>query len=82
MFTSEHFLWIGLCAAFVCAMTILSVRRHFSLKLAGSIMTGICAVSEISKIMSDMLPSTEGGMHLDPGSLPFQLCSLMIFVVL
>lgn len=82
MFTSEHFLWIGLCAAFVCAMTILSVRRHFSLKLAGSIMTGICAVSEISKIMSDMLPSTEGGMHLDPGSLPFHLCSLMIFVVL
>lgn len=45
-------------------------------------MTFICAVSEISKVMSDMIESPKGGMHLDPLSLPFHLCSLMIFAVL
>lgn len=82
MFTPEHFIWIGLCAAFIAVMTVISVKKKFSLKAAGYIMTAICAVSEISKIMSDMESSSGGGMHLDPKSLPFHLCSLMIFAVL
>lgn len=82
MFTPEHFIWIGLCAAFIAVMTVLSIKKNFSLKTAGYIMTAICAVSEISKIMSDMEPSSTMGMHLDPKSLPFHLCSLMIFAVL
>ena len=45
-------------------------------------MTTIALISEISKILSNMEESMEGGMHLEPGSLPFHLCSLMIFVVI
>lgn len=45
-------------------------------------MTMICLVSEVSKVMSDMMESPKGGMHLDPLSLPFHLCSLMIFAVI
>lgn len=45
-------------------------------------MTSICAASEISKIMSDMTVNPRGGMSLDPRSLPFHLCSMMIFAVL
>lgn len=79
MFTTEHFIWIGLCAAFVAGMCFLS--RKWSLKQAGLVMCAICLVSEVSKMMSTMLESVGGGMHLDPKSLPFHLCSLMIFVV-
>lgn len=82
MFTTEHFIWIGLCAAFVAGMTVLSVKMKLSLKTAGYIMTAICLLSEISKIMSDMEEGIKGGMVLDPGSLPFHLCSLMLFGVL
>lgn len=80
MFTTEHLIWIGLCAAFIVGMCIFS--RKWSLKRAGLVMSAICLVSEISKMMSDMLESPGGGRHLDPRSLPFHLCSLMIFVVL
>lgn len=45
-------------------------------------MTAICAFSEISKMMSDMQANPAGGMSLDPRSLPFHLCSLMLFSVL
>lgn len=82
MFTPEHFIWIGICAAFVVGMCIFGAKKKLPLKTAGYIMTAICAVSEISKVMSDMMESPEGGMHLDPTSLPFHLCSLMIFAVL
>ena len=82
MFSAKHFIWIGLCAVFVFLFTLLARRKKFSLKLAGAVMTAICAVSEVSKIMSDMVESPEGGRFLDPQSLPFHLCSLMIFAVL
>ena len=80
MFTTEHFIWIALCGVFVALMLMIS--RKMSLKTAGYIMTGICGVSEISKVMSGMMASPSGeGMILDPRSLPFHLCSLMIFAV-
>jgi len=44
-------------------------------------MTGICILSEVSKIISDMIPGIKGGMTADPLDLPFHLCSLMIFAV-
>jgi hypothetical integral membrane protein (TIGR02206 family) len=83
MFTTEHFIWIGLCAAFIIGMALLSILGKWSLKSAGFVMTAICIFSEVSKIMSDMEESpTTDGMVLDPGSLPFHLCSLLLFAVL
>lgn len=82
MFTIEHIIWIILCIAFIVTMTLLSTHKKFSLKLAGTIMVIIALVSETSKILSNMVESTKGGMHLKPGALPFHLCSLMIFVVI
>ena len=35
MFTSEHFIWIGLCAAFLIGFTMGSVKGKWSLKNAG-----------------------------------------------
>lgn len=82
MFTNEHFIWIGLSIVFILGLMLFCIWKKVSLKCAGYIMTLICAFSEISKIMSDMMENSSGGMHLDPRSLPFHLCSLMLFAVL
>lgn len=82
MFSINHFVWIGLCIVFVTAMTIISLKHEWKLKKSGYVMTVICTFSEVSKVMSNMTESPNGGMHLDPLSLPFHLCSLMIFAVL
>lgn len=54
MFSTEHFIWIGLCAAFVAGMLIFCIRKKVSLKVAGYVMSGICLCSESSKILSNM----------------------------
>lgn len=81
MFSTKHFIWIGLCVLFVVGMSVFSYKKKISLKASSYIMVAICVISEVSKIMSNMLESTSGGRHLDPKCLPFHLCSLMIFVV-
>ena len=81
MFTLKHFIWLGICLIFIVGMIILAKKFKFSLKTSSLIMSIICIVSEVSKMMSDMQDNVAGGMSLDPRSLPFHLCSLMIFVV-
>lgn len=82
MFTLEHIIWIVLCIIFVIAMMMIAKYKNMNLKKAGLVMSIIALISEISKILSNMEESVKGGMHLDPGALPFHLCSLMIFVVI
>ena len=82
MFTTEHLIWIGICAAFVLFMNLICRRLRLSLRVVSRIMAGICIVSESSKIMSSMLENQSGGRYLDPLALPFHLCSLMLFGVL
>ena len=81
MFSLKHFIWIGLSIIFIIVMSIISKKKKFSLKLASLIMVGICILSEISKMFTNMIESEAGGMALNPRSLPFHLCSLMLFVV-
>lgn len=82
MFNAAHFIWIGICLVFVVGMIYFSRRKAISLKYASYIMTSICAFSELSKIMSDMIESPQDGMVLNPNALPFHLCSLMLFGIL
>ncbi len=79
MFTTEHFIWIGICAAFIGMLTFLSVRFRFSFRTAAWIMAAISLASETAKILSHMEPATGGGMVLEATSLPLHLCSLLIF---
>lgn len=79
MFSFNHILWILLSAAFAYSLVLMFLR--VGLKKAGMVMCGISILSEGSKILSDMVPSTLGGMHLDPQCLPFHLCSMLLFVV-
>ncbi|MCQ2430928.1 MAG: YwaF family protein [Clostridia bacterium] len=77
----NHFIWLGACALCITAGLILAVKLGLKQINACRIMTVICLVSEITKIMSSMEASDEGGMILGPKALPFHLCSLMIFAV-
>ena len=83
MFTTEHFIWMGICAVVITLLSFLSVRLRFSFRTAALIMAGIALASEVSKIISDMeyVNGTDAtkGMVLDAGSLPLHLCSLLIF---
>ena len=81
MFTINHFLWLGLCAAAIAIGLWLAVKAKLTSKQAARVMAVISIASEISKIMSDMNDSDFGGMVLDPRSLPFHLCSMLIFAV-
>lgn len=81
MFTTEHFIWIAICAVFIAAMTVIEIKNKWTLKRAGRIMMVICVLSEVSKVMSSMIESPGGGRHLDPLSLPFHICSLIILAV-
>ncbi len=83
MFTPEHFLWIGICAAFIAMLTVLSLRFRFSFRTSALIMAGIALTSEICKILTHMQfvngDDSSEGMVLEAGALPFHLCSLLIF---
>ncbi|MBE6539063.1 MAG: TIGR02206 family membrane protein [Ruminococcaceae bacterium] len=82
MFTTEHFIWMGISIVFIAVMMFFGVKKKYSLKCAGYIMTVICILSETCKMMSEMIEGSKGGMVLDPRALPFHLCSLMIFGIL
>ena len=76
----NHFIWLALCAAGITAGAVLAVKKQITVKTASLCMSGICIVSEVSKMMTHMLPSPLGGLALDPQALPFHLCSMQIFL--
>lgn len=81
MFSLNHFIWLALCAAGITAGAVFAVRKQITVKTASLWMSAICIASEVSKMMTHMLPAPLGGMALDPLALPFHLCSMQIFLV-
>lgn len=83
MFTKEHFIWIGICILFIASLSYVSIKNKYSFKKASFIMAAIALVSEVSKIMSHMSyvngENAMDGMVVEASSLPFHLCSLLIF---
>lgn len=85
MFTTAHFIWIGICAVLILFLSWLSRRFRFSFRTASLLMAGIGVCSEVSKIISHMeyvngLDAVDG-MVLDAGALPLHLCSMLLFVM-
>ncbi len=79
MFSTEHFIWIGICIVFIVALTYASLRFQFSFRTAAFIMAGISLASELSKILSHMESAADGGAVIEATALPFHLCSILIF---
>ncbi len=83
MFTTEHFVWLGICAALIALLTFVSLKFKFSFRTSAFIMAGVAFASEMCKIFSHMEPvdskDPSKGMVIEAGALPFHLCSLLIF---
>jgi hypothetical integral membrane protein (TIGR02206 family) len=83
MFSQEHFIWMGICVLFIAVLSYVSIKYKFSFKTAAFIMAAISLASEISKILSHMTyvngENAADGMVIEASSLPFHLCSLLIF---
>lgn len=96
MFSGDHFIWLAISLVILGILLFLSNRFKWSYKTATLVLLGIYVSSELFKIFTHMFPATrwlgEGAtidgfdgnsaMYLLPKSLPFQLCSFMIFFVI
>ena len=87
MFSTNHFIWLGLCALFIGGLLYFSIRFKFSFKTATYIVSGIAIASELCKIFThiesiyDESGKLYGGV-LEAGALPFHLCSILIFFII
>lgn len=84
MFTANHFIWIGICAAIVGTLLFIALKFRLDKKKALLIMVGFAIASELLKMFTrihDVVEDGEvvGGV-LSPSALPFHLCSIFIFV--
>lgn len=83
MFTTEHFIWLAISVIIIAALLIVTKKLKLNIDVVMNIMLITSIVSELTKIACNMLPSPhmEGGRYLDPGDLPFHLCSIQIFLM-
>ena len=81
MFTTNHFIWMAICTAFIGILLFLSLKFKFSYKTSARIMALIALTSELTKIFTHIEEAQGGGGVLEPGALPLHLCSILIFLV-
>lgn len=83
MFTTNHFIWLGICLILITAALIFLLRRKTPLRSVLTVCCALAVVSEYIKVFTavKMLPLS-GSMGLypffDPGHLPFHLCTIQI----
>ena len=86
MFTTNHFIWMGICAAIIGVLLIISLKFKFNKKTALMIAVGFSIASELLKMFTRIHPLYDDagekviGGYLSPSALPFHLCSIFIFV--
>lgn len=81
MFTLNHFIWLIIAIAIITTMLLINKYKKLSFNFVLTFMFIICVVSESLKISSNMIDAYGGGKILDPGDLPFHLCSIQIFFI-
>lgn len=95
MFSLDHIIWLSLSIVAIGLLTFFSVKRKWPFKRVAIIAAIVAVASETFKIATHMFPcyrsdflgegaSVEGftgAMYLLPKSLPFHLCSILIFFI-
>ena len=83
MFTLNHFIWLGICAAIIGSLLFFALKFKWSKITAVRVMCLISIISELSKVFTHMTyvdsSDTSKGMVIETKALPFHLCSLFIF---
>ena len=85
MFSTNHFLWLGLCAVLIGGLLFAAKKFNFSFKTATYIVAGISLASELCKIFTHIDNIYDSNDNLDGGVLgaqflPLHLCSILIFL--
>jgi len=81
MFKPTHFIWLAICVLIISFMLLLTKKLKIKNNVVLSIMCVVALLSELIKIFLNMTPSITKGYYLEPGSLPFHLCSIQIFFI-
>lgn len=81
MFTLTHFIWLGISVVIIIGLLFIQKKFNLSFETILTIMIVMSICSEVTKILCNMEPAPNGGtgLILDPGDLPFHLCSIQIF---
>ena len=81
MFGTTHFIWLGISIVIIVALLFIQKKFNLSFETVLTIMLTMSICSEVTKILCNMEPAPGGrtGLVLDPGDLPFHLCSIQIF---
>lgn len=80
MFGVTHFIWLGISLVIVIGLLFIQKKFNLSFDVVLTIMLVMSVCSEVTKILCNMEPAPDGrtGLILDPGDLPFHLCSIQI----
>lgn len=81
MFSTAHFIWIGICVLMVAGLLAASLKGKWSRRKASRVMAVIALGSELCKIFTHIQGASGGGGVLEPGALPLHLCSILIFLI-
>ena len=83
MFSLNHFIWLGISVCLIISLLFIQKRFQLSFRFVLNMMLTVSIISEVVKILCNMEPAPDGrpGMILDPGDLPFHLCSIQIFLM-
>ena len=81
MFTTNHFIFLGIALLIIFGYLFIQKKFNFSYKTNLIALFCVCVASELIKIMVNMETTSEG-TYLTQASLPFHLCSIQIFFVI
>ena len=83
MFTTPHFIWLAISVVIIVGMFLIKNKFNLSFNVILNIMLVMSIASEVTKILCNMMDAPDGrtGKILDPGDLPFHLCSIQIFLM-
>lgn len=79
MFTTNHFIWLAIAITIIVGLLLLSKYKKLKYNFVLNLVFFVCVGCELIKIFSNMKDAYGGGKVLDPGDLPFHLCSVQLF---
>ena len=82
MFTSGHFIWLGVLGALIVLGILLSKKLNASQKTVERTVLFLLVPLKLFHVCLSMKASADGGLVIDQTQLSFQLCSIMIYCVI
>ena len=82
MFSSGHFIWLGVIALMIFAAFILVKRFKPSHRAVHKVITALLIVLKLFHLSLSMKESADGGLVINQTQLSFHLCSIQIYLVI